>query len=107
MTTLTNIKQLSWVPSPGEHRISVNVAKVPDLKALWDFARLLGFAPELVALQRRDRLEVHLLLLQEHLEPGTVLGLETGEQIERLEILIPAHAIVHVFGGQMEIEEAA
>jgi hypothetical protein len=106
MSTTTNIKQLSWIPQKGEHRISVNIAKVANLRQVWDFAEGIGFQPELIAIQRRERIEIHLLLLQEQLEPGTVLGFEQLSLFDRLSEVIPDNAIWHVYGGEMAVEVA-
>ena len=105
ITTQINVKQLDWVPAKGEHRISVDVAKVPDLGNLWTFAESIGFQPELAAISYPARIEVHLLLLHEQLSPESVLGLESTLRIERLaEVGIADEAIRHCYGGEMAIE---
>lgn len=105
ITTKINVKQLDWVLAKGEHRISIDVAKAPDLGSLWTFAESIGFQPELAAIAYPSRLEVHLLLLHEQLPPGTVLGLKSTLMIERLaEVGIRDDAIRHCYGGEMAAE---
>lgn len=105
ITTKINVKQLDWVPAKGEHRISVDVAKAPDLGSLWTFAESIGFQPELAAIAYPSRLEVHLILLHEHLSPGTILSLESTLMIGRLaEVGIADDAIRHCYGGDMAVE---
>ncbi|PSB29918.1 hypothetical protein C7B82_10215 [Stenomitos frigidus ULC18] len=83
------------------------MALVPDLIKLWEFGHSLGLQPELTVIQYHDRVEVHLLLLHEQLEPGTVLGFEWNALIERLlEVDVPDEAIRHTYGGQMAREAA-
>jgi hypothetical protein len=105
ITTQINVKQLNWVPAKGEHRISIDVAKAPDLGILWTFAESIGFHPELAAIAYPAWLEVHLLLLHEQLPPDAVLGLESTMMIERLsEVGITDDAIRHCYGGDMATE---
>jgi hypothetical protein len=105
ITTQTNLKQLHWVPAQGEHRISIDVTKAPDLGSLWRFAETIGFQPQLAAIAYPSRLDVHLVLLHEQLPPGTVLGLESTVLIERLaEVGIADDAIRHCYGGEMVVE---
>ncbi len=101
-TIKTNVRQLFWIPAKGEHFISVNVALVPDLGKLWEFAKTLNFNPELAFIQYPNRVEIHLLLLHEQLEPGAIVGFEWNPQIDRLiEVGVPDDAIRHTYGGQM------
>jgi hypothetical protein len=104
MLTVTNIKQLNWIPAKGEHRISVSIAKVPDFRQLWNFAESIEFQPELVAIQRRGQIEIHLSLLQEQLEVGAVLGFDHASLIDRLSEVVSDQAIWHVYGGEMAVE---
>ena len=101
-TTKSNIKQLDWVPSKGERRLSVDISKVKNLGALWTFVESLNCQPELVSIRYNDRTEVHLMVLQEYLEPGTPLKRESnsiGDQLE--EFGVPDEAIRHCYGGEM------
>jgi hypothetical protein len=53
------------------------------------------------------RVEVQLLLLQEHLEPGPILGFDHDSLIDRLtEADVPDEAICHTYGGDMATEAA-
>ena len=106
VATKTNVKQLSWVPEKGEHRISVDVSKVPDIGSLWKFAQSISFHPELTAITYPSRIEVHLMLLHERLSPSTILGLEYTLMIDRLsEVGIVDDAIRHCYGGEMAVEQ--
>ncbi|NJP12209.1 MAG: hypothetical protein HC866_24375 [Leptolyngbyaceae cyanobacterium RU_5_1] len=102
MQTITNLKQLNWIPPRGEHRISINVAKVSNLGRLWNFAESLGFHPELIAMVFPNRVEIQLLLLQEQLEPDAILGFDYDPLIDRfVEVEVPDDAIRHSYGGKM------
>jgi hypothetical protein len=102
-----NLKQLRWIPKRGEHRISVNVAGVPNLREVWGIAEEMGYKPELVAFNYPNRIEIHLLLLQEQLEPGTVLRFDDPHNalIDRLLDIFDSDAIRHSYGGAMAAEE--
>jgi hypothetical protein len=101
-TIRTNVRQLFWIPAKGEHFISVNVALVPDLGKLWEFTKTIGFKPELASMQYPNRVEIHLLLLHEQLDPSTVVGFEWNPLIDRLiEVGVPDEAVRHTYGGQM------
>lgn len=105
LTTTINIKQLDWVPGKGEHRISVDVAKVADLGNIWRFAESIGFHPELAAISYPARIEVHLMLLHENLPPDSVLGLESNSMIDQLfDVGVADDAIRHCYGGEMAVE---
>ncbi|XHX79468.1 MAG: hypothetical protein RBJ76_05925 [Stenomitos frigidus ULC029] len=104
-TTNINLKQLDWVPQPGEHRFSVDVSKVTDLVRVWELASAAGAKPELAAIVFPSRVEVHLMLVQEQLPSGTVLGFELDALRAELESMnIPDDAIRHTYGGQMAVE---
>ncbi|MCY7285853.1 MAG: hypothetical protein LH679_20965 [Cyanobacteria bacterium CAN_BIN43] len=102
LTTLikTNVRQVPRIPSPGEVYISINLGKVDDVKALWDIADSVGFAPELVSIQFPNRVELHLLLHHDQREAGFLLGDDFDQKLDELAAAgISEDAVRFVYGG--------
>jgi hypothetical protein len=82
---IANLEKLSNAPKPGEVVISVDVAAIHSLSEFCTIAASVGFAEtKLGYFALRSGIEVHLLLLREQREPGTVLGDEFDARLEAL-----------------------
>lgn len=99
---IQGLKALTYPPRPGEHYLSVDLAKVSDVVKVFDLAKELGFKPEVVQIStRQGTTEIHALLFHEEGVESSPMHEEESELSRRIDELadeINTDAIRHVYG---------
>ena len=96
MTAVQGIRTLHFIPQKGEHQLSVNLA-LADAAAVFEMARSLGFAPEIVQIPTRSGIEIHALLLCAPEPPDQFFAL--SDRLDEWCDRINFDAVRHVYGG--------
>lgn len=108
MTTAiaTNIRQIPRIPGSGDFYLSIDLGKV-EINCAYRAAERIGVTPQLVSIQYPQQIQIHLLICEEHYEPGTVLESEhvSDGYLQAIEDLIPDDAIRLVYGGKRKVSE--
>lgn len=99
---IQGLKALSYPPKPGEHYLSVNLAKVDDVVIVFELAKELEFKPEVVQISTRaGNTEVHALLFYEQTDGEPMATPPLDDKIDRLADAINSDAIRHCYGGRL------
>jgi hypothetical protein len=100
-TPIQGIRTLSYPPRVGEHYLSINLALVDDVAAVFEIATELGFKPQLVQITTRSTTEIHALLFHEQCQGALISTPDLDDKIDRLADHINEQAIRHTYGGRM------
>lgn len=95
--TVEGIRTIRYIPSPGEHQLSINLG-LADAATVFEFAKAMGFKPEIVQVPSRTGVEIHALLLCERVDSSPLGDSELSEQLDELATRINPDAIRHVYG---------